>query len=35
VRGEVARFRLDLATLVEAPRLSAVRERVGMAAQPI
>ncbi|MFA4965363.1 MAG: hypothetical protein WC709_06990, partial [Thermoleophilia bacterium] len=37
VKGEVARLRLDLATLVEAPRFSVARERLetGAAAQPV
>ena len=36
-KGEVARFRLELATLVEVPRYSVARERIeaGAAAQPV
>jgi len=37
VKGEVARFRLELATIVEAPRYSVARERIEAeaAAQPV
>jgi hypothetical protein len=37
VKGDVARFRLELATLVETPRYSVARERIeaGAAAQPV
>jgi hypothetical protein len=37
VKGEVARFRLELATLVETPRYSVAREHIeaGAAAQPV
>src|SRR5665648_444517 len=34
-KGEIARFRLDLATLVETPRHSVAWERVEAAAQPV